>query len=263
MVNVPRFSSTLSLVIRGTWKSSIRVLVFRGSRPGRRSGAGRRAAWARLRASSLLGVQLDDQLLLHGSGHLPPLGLAQDLGRERIVVGLEPRRHLAGQLRRVADDVLGRGVRLDRDHVALPHLIAGDVDAAAVDRPVPVTDELAGLATRRGEAEAHEDVVETALEQRQKILARDAGLARGLVVVGAELLLEHAVVPARLLLLAQLHAVLGLLLAPAAVLARRVRASLDAALVGQAALALEEQLLSLAAALLALRSRVSGHGGGS
>jgi hypothetical protein len=42
-------------------------------------------------------------------------------------------------------------------------------------------------------------------------------------------------------------------------LAGRVGASLDAALVGQAALALEEQLLPLAAALLALRSCVSSH----
>ena len=85
------------------------------------------------------------------------------------------------------------------------------------------------------------------------------GLARGLLVVAAELLLEHAVVAARLLLLAQLHAVLALFQAPAAVLARRVGAALDAALVGQAALALEEQLLALAAALLALRAGVAGH----
>jgi hypothetical protein len=54
------------------------------------------------------------------------------------------------------------------------------------------------------------------------------------------------------LLLAQLNAVLALFHAPAPVLARRVGATLDAALVGQAALALEKQLLPLAAALLAL-----------
>ena len=86
------------------------------------------------------------------------------------------------------------------------------------------------------------------------------GLAAGLVVVDAELLLEHAVVAAGLLLLAQLHAVLALLLAAAPVLAGRVGAPLDAALVGQAALALEEELLALAAALLALGRGVAGHG---
>jgi hypothetical protein len=67
-----------------------------------------------------------------------------------------------------------------------------------------------------------------------------------------ELLLEHLVVPARLLLLAKLKKVLALLDAAAAVLPRRVRATLDRTLVGEAPLALEEELLSLAATLLAL-----------
>src|SRR6185503_7424760 len=52
---------------------------------------------------------------------------------------------------------------------------------------------------------------------------------------------------------------LGLLDATAAVLARRVAATLDRALLGQAALALEEQLDALAAALFALRRPVARH----
>src|ERR671920_522098 len=88
--------------------------------------------------------------------------------------------------------------------------------AAAVDRPVPVPDQLARLAARGGEAETHEDVVEAALEDPQQVLAGDAGLARRLVVVAAELRLEHAVVAAGLLLLAALHPVLGRLLGAAA-----------------------------------------------
>ena len=55
---------------------------------------------------------------------------------------------------------------LDRDHVVGTDLIAGDVHAAAVDQPVAVVDQLARLAPRGGEAEAYEDVVEAALEQR-------------------------------------------------------------------------------------------------
>jgi len=47
--------------------------------------------------------------------------------------------------------------------------------------------------------------------------------------------------------------------APAAVVARRIGAPLDRALVGQAALALQEELLALPAALLALWSCVSCH----
>ena len=116
-----------------------------------------------------------------------------------------------------------------------------------------MADELARLRARGGEAEPVDDVVETRLEHAQQVLAGDAALAVRLLVVGAELRLEQAVVAARLLLLAQLEQVLGLLDAAAAVLARRVAAALDGALLGQAALALEEELHALAAALLALR----------
>src|SRR4051794_20418874 len=219
--------------------------------PGARPGVGR--------GKSLLRIELDDELLLDRRGDLPALGPAQHLRGELVVVRLQPCGDLGDELGRVTDHRLDVGAGLERDHVVLPHLVGGDVDAAAVDRPVPVPDQLAGLAARGGEAEAHEHVVEAALEDAQQVLARDALLAGSLLVVVAELLLEDAVVAAGLLLLAQLDAVLGLLLAPAAVVARRVGAALDAALVGQAALTLEEELLALAAALLALGTRVASH----
>ncbi len=126
-----------------------------------------------------------------------------------------------------------------------------------------VTDQLARLPARCRESEAHHHVVKAALEQREQVLTGDAGLARSLLVVAVELLLEHPVVATCLLLLAQLQAVLALLLATATVLSGRVGASLDAALVSQAALTLEEQLLSLATALLALWACVSCHFGPS
>src|SRR6266508_2142949 len=63
----------------------------------------------------------------------------------------------------------------------------------------------------------------------------------------------------RLLLFTELEQVLGLLDAAAAVLARRIAAPLDRALLGQAALPLEEELHALSAALLALRGAVPGH----
>src|SRR6185436_19139265 len=106
-------------------------------------------------------------------------------------------------------------------------------------------------------------VVEAHLEHPQQVLARDPGPARGLLVVRAELLLQHAVVAAGLLLLAQLQEVLGLLGAAAPVLSGRVRAALDGALLRQAALALEEELHALATALLALGAGRPGHGGAS
>src|SRR5450631_4438085 len=99
-----------------------------------------------------------------------------------------------------------------------------------------VTDELARLPARGREAQTHEHVVQPALEQREQVLAGDTRLPRCLFVVAVELLLQHSVVTACLLLLAQLHAVLALFHAPTSVLTRRVGAALHPALVGQAAL---------------------------
>src|SRR5829696_5129712 len=185
-------------------------------------GAGR---WRAKRC--LLRVELDDELLEHGGGDLAPLRLAQHLRRQRVVIGRQPRRHLAGQLGRLADHLRGPARHLHGDHVAVPQLIARDVDATTVDGPMAVPDQLARLAARGSEAEAHEHVVEAALEHAQQVLAGDAGLTAGLLVVRAELTLEDAVVAARLLLLAQLDAVLALSLPPATMVARRVGATLD------------------------------------
>ena len=85
------------------------------------------------------------------------------------------------------------------------------------------------------------------------------GLLRRLLVVAAELLLENAVVAARLLLLAELEQVLRLLDPAATVLAGRIAAPLDRAFLGQTALALEEELDALPAALLALGAAISRH----
>src|SRR5437588_6608524 len=120
-------------------------------------------------------------------------------------------------------------------------------------------DQLPRLAARGGKSKPHEHVVKPALEHPQQVLACHARLAGGLLVIDPELLLKDAVVAAGLLLLAQLDAVLALLLAAPAVLPRRIRPPLDAALVGQAALAFEEQLLPLAPTLLALWGGVTGH----
>src|SRR6202035_3654955 len=114
--------------------------------------------------------------------------------------------------------------RMDRDHIAVPQLVARDVHTPAVDRPVPVEYQLAGLSPGGGEAEPDQHVVKAAFEHPQEVLAGNTGLTRSFLVVDPELLLEHSVVATRFLLLAQLHAVLALLLAPAAVFAGRVRA---------------------------------------
>src|SRR5262249_28069723 len=111
----------------------------------------------------------------------------------------------------------------------------------------------------RREAEPVDDVVEPGLERTKEVLAGNAALARRLLVVGAELRLEQAVVAAGPLLLPPLQQGIGLLDSAPGAVARRVAAALDGALLGQAALALEEELHALAAALLALRRTIAGH----
>src|SRR5947199_103118 len=81
----------------------------------------------------------------------------------------------------------------------------------------------------------------------------------GLLVVAAELLLEHAVDAGALLLLPLLQEVLAVLRAAAAVLTRRIGPDLDRALRRLALAALEEQLHLLAAATLAVRAGVTRH----
>ena len=55
----------------------------------------------------LLRVQLDE-LLLHRRVDVRPVGELQDLAREVVVVGLEPRGDRSSEVGRVADDLLGR-----------------------------------------------------------------------------------------------------------------------------------------------------------
>src|SRR4029453_12940176 len=99
------------------------------------------------------------------------------------------------------------------------------------------------LGARGGEAETVDHVVEPALQQLQQRLAGDAAGPVRHLEVAAELVLEHPVDALDLLLFAQLQAVAhDLRLAQLAVLPRRHVALLDRALLGVAALPLEEEL---------------------
>src|SRR5439155_2241459 len=139
-----------------------------------------------------------------------------------------------------ADDLLA--LVLDRDDVAHLHLERGNVDLALVDAEVGVAHELPGLRAGVGEAEAEDHVVEALLQVLEQVLAGLALGHRAAVVVAAELALEQAVEALHFLFLAKLHAVLGELGAALAVLARRIRAALDGALVRVAAVALQIHL---------------------
>src|SRR5512140_426532 len=212
--------------------------------------------------AALLGVQLDDQLFADGDRDVLALRQRDDLPLELCGVELEPRGDPAALrgLDRGGDERVRAALVLDGHDRALRHDHARDVDLAAVHAHVPVPDELAGLRARAREAEPVHDVVETALEQREQVLARDAPHALGLLEREAELALENPVEALDLLLLAELDAVPEDLRPALAVLTRGEIAALDGALVGEAAVPLEEQLHSFAPAQPADRFAITSHG---
>src|SRR5215217_815354 len=209
----------------------------------------------------LLRVELDDQLFLDGGvDHLA----SRDAVHEHAQLAaddLEPRRD-----RTLAGAGLGDLERQHRarllghlDDVVLAHAVRRDVDLAAVDPDVAVAHQLAGHVAGLGEAGPVDHVVQPRLQDLEQHLTGLAGLAVGLFVVPAELLLQDAVDAAGLLLLTKLEQVLAVLGATAAVLARRVGPDLDRALRGLALAALEEQLHLLAPAEAAIGSGIAGH----
>ena len=103
-------------------------------------------------------------------------------------------------------------------------------------------------------------VVEPALADAQQILARDAGFRGGHLKVLGELAFQNAVVTPGLLFGAQLDSIFGSLSgARFAVLPGDGGPAGDGALIGVATLALEEQLLVLAAAEPAYSAGISCH----
>src|ERR671936_3074871 len=98
IMNTPRFSSTSSWTILGTW-NSIRLV---------------RVAIA---SFLLLRVELDDERFLDRRVDLFALGPLEHLPGQAVVVGLQPRGHRGRQVGRVAHDLLGGAARAQADDV--------------------------------------------------------------------------------------------------------------------------------------------------
>src|SRR5512142_1817497 len=210
---------------------------------------------------ALLRVELDDELLLDGHGDVFARRRRLDRALEPTLVQLEPGRHAAAvdRLERLADAHHLARPLLELDLVPGPAQVAGDVHLAAVHLEVAVADQLARLVAGVGEAQAEDHVVEPQLQRLEQVLAGLALGGGGVLVGVAEAGLEHAVHPLHLLLLAELDPVLGELGSPLAVLAGRIRAALDGALVGVAPIALQIHLEVLAAAEPADAFAVTSH----
>src|SRR5215469_1588142 len=212
-------------------------------------------------AQGSLRVVLDDQLLLdqgvdlgahrksvHQDAHLVRYHL--NPGGRRPLASLGLGHHERGQVLRL---------RCDLDDVVLADPERRNVDLPAVHEHVTVADRLARHVPALGKPGPVDNVVQPGLENLQQRFARHAAPAGSLLVIVRELLLQHAVNAAGLLLLADLEQVLALLGPVPPVLTRRIWPDLDRALGPVALGALQEQLGLLTAAALAIRTGVSSH----
>src|SRR5882757_75587 len=244
MTNRERVSATVSSARLGRWEISTCVfLSFHDDRYLTPCKAGRATAppanqWrgtdllrsAPFRAPKvLLGVELNDQLLGDLGVDLRPLRHLVHQDAQPVRDDLQPRRHRPVTLGLLGNDERIHAHRLgsDVDDVVPGHPEAGDVHLLAVHGEVPVVDQLAGHPPGTGQTGPVYDVVQPGLEDLQQVVTGLAGTPAGFLVVAAELLLQHAVGEARLLLLLGLQQVLGLLDPDPAVLAGRIRAALE------------------------------------
>ena len=197
--------------------------------------------------SVLLRVQLDDEVLLDGEVYVITSRNTNDLCDLVVCIVLKP---LGCGTRAVCLNVCldlfktTAALFKGNNHAGL-YLIAGDVDLAAVDGKMTVADHLASLRAAHREAETVHDVVEAALKDGQEVLTGLAGAAIRDLKVAAELALQQAIVTLGLLLLTELHAIIGGLAAALTMLAGGVGSALYGTLGGIALVALEEELLTL------------------
>src|SRR5712692_4356101 len=203
---------------------------------------------------------LDDELRVDLRLDLVARRQRQNTGGECLGVGLEPAGPglRLGPVHGLLEVVRAAARLLHRERVAGLDRVARRLGDLGVHDDVAVRDELAGLRAGLRESGAIDRVVETALEIDEQRLTRRALLLRRALEGVRHLLLEHAVNAAGLLLLTKLEREVGDLAAALLVHAGRRAALLEGAL-GDALLALEEELHALAAAQAADGTGVTSH----
>ncbi len=198
----------------------------------------------------LLRVELDHHALFHRRSDVIARRKVTDSGLHRSRVELQPLRDLATlhALESSTDTSHGAALLANLDDVALTHQEARHIDALAIDHEMAVANELASFIAGIGETRSISDVIKTALKHREQIGARNALHVLRLLEKATELLLKHPVDALDLLLLTKLKAILRELDAALAMLARRITTTFERALLSEATVALQKELLILTTA---------------
>lgn len=108
-------------------------------------------------------------------------------------------------------------VLVQGDNVAYLNSVGRDINSLAVHTEMTVRNELTSFASCASHAHSENNVVESGLEELQKVLTGDALFLGSQLIVVVELLLENAVDELELLLLLELGSVLRFLLSLVAV----------------------------------------------
>src|SRR6185437_12172283 len=164
------------------------------------------------RLRRLLRIQLDDQRFVDVAGQVAAIRQGLEHARRVLRVELDPARpqiHALGNLHGFLHAQLLLRIFGELDLVTGAHHVRRHVDLLAVDHHRFVRDELARLRAGHRKAHAIHDVVEARFQQAQQVFTGVALQLGSLLVVVAELALEHAIDALDLLLLAQLHGIVG------------------------------------------------------
>ena len=209
----------------------------------------------------LLGVQLDDELLLDLKVDVLTLRKLENTRIKLLSVEIQPLRDRmgAGGLYDRLELLVAAEIACNSNDVAGFEQHGRNVGLVPIYGEMTVTYKLSGLLAGGSKAESVNYVVQTALKYLKQVLTGDSLSLFGDLEILSELALENSVVTLRHLLRAKLQTILGGLLASLTVLAGSISSAGHGALIAVAAVALQKQLLSLAAAKSAHRAVIFSH----
>ena len=158
----------------------------------------------------LLGVEVDDELLVDVLGNLLAGGDIQELTAQVGSVELQPGL-LGGSGNAVGDNLEALGALANGDHLTGLHLAGRDVANNTIQGDVAVQNQLTGGSAGRGKAQTVHQVVQTGFQEEDEVFT-GLTLHTGSAAVGVtELTLQHTVHVLHFLLLLELGTILLLL----------------------------------------------------
>ena len=215
-----------------------------------------------IRLSGLvLGIKLDDEVLLEGEVYVVSLRESCDLSDYLSLIKLDPLRsdvRIEGLdeclelFRRTALFTKSNYVTCTNDERRNVYLLT-------VETEVTVSYELTSFLTAVCKTDSVDNVIETSFKKVEEVFTCNAFGLFCLLEVTLELVLENAVVSLCLLLFAELYSVFLYVLSAITVLAGNGRMLLYCALARKATVALKEKLSAFSAAKLAHRACISCH----